>query len=182
MIAALYVDVAKGPYAAMEGVDCWGIERDAKTYDGPWPVVAHPPCGPWGSLKGLCTKQDPSCGPRAVEQVRMLGGVLEHPAHSGLWRHCVLPRPGWLPMATGFSLQVDQCRWGHKARKRTWLYIVGCTPVDLPPIPPWREPTHTATSSKRGPGCLPQLWSTEMHLTPPAFAEWLVAVARMCQR
>ena len=48
-VAALYVDVNRGPYPSIEGVDVWGAERDATVYDGALPVVAHPPCGHWGA-------------------------------------------------------------------------------------------------------------------------------------
>lgn len=68
---------------------------------------------------------------------------------------------------------VDQCRWGHPARKRTLLYIVG--PKGYPPIPPWREPTRYATGSSRGHKGLPE---GQRHLTPLAFARWLVELAR----
>lgn len=43
MIAALYVEKG-GAYYGLEGVDPWDEQRDARLYDGPWPVVAHPPC------------------------------------------------------------------------------------------------------------------------------------------
>ena len=46
MIAALYVE--KGGCYDMPGIDLWDIERDARLYEGPWPVVAHPPCERWG--------------------------------------------------------------------------------------------------------------------------------------
>jgi len=29
VIAALYVDIARGPYASMPDVDAWGVERNA---------------------------------------------------------------------------------------------------------------------------------------------------------
>lgn len=45
-VAALYID-PRGVYPQLTGVDCWGPDRDARTYDGPHPVVSHPPCGPW---------------------------------------------------------------------------------------------------------------------------------------
>lgn len=47
MIAALYVQ-ATGCYAGLDDVDPWPEERDARTYPGPYPVVAHPPCERWG--------------------------------------------------------------------------------------------------------------------------------------
>jgi hypothetical protein len=177
-VQALYVDPARGPYAALLGAEnCWGVERDAKMYGGPGPVVAHPPCGPWGKLRWNCRHQDPTCGPVAVAQVRAYGGVLEHPDGSMLWRHCGLPRPSSsVPMIAGreWSLAVDQCAWGHLARKRTWLFFVGISPANIPPLPPPGVPTMTIGTSRnarRGKKCLPK---TLRHITPPLFAEWLV--------
>jgi hypothetical protein len=47
MIAALFVE-RNGIYFGIPGVDPWDERRDARTYAGPWPVVAHPPCARWG--------------------------------------------------------------------------------------------------------------------------------------
>ena len=47
MIAALFV-ANPGCYIGLPDVDPWDKERDARTYAGPWPVVAHPPCVRWG--------------------------------------------------------------------------------------------------------------------------------------
>lgn len=41
MIAALFVQ-RDGCYWNLEGVDPWDEARDARLYDGPYPVVAHP--------------------------------------------------------------------------------------------------------------------------------------------
>ena len=182
---ALYVDLDRGPYVDLLGAaNCWGVERDAKTYAGPGPVVAHPPCGPWGSLRKFCTKQDPECGPRAVEQVRAFGGVLEHPQGSLLWRRCGLPRPfrsvpTFAPRE--WSLSVQQVDWGHPTVKPTWLLFVGVDPRSLPPMPPPGTPTHCLSGSAkpgdRGYTGRPVLWSRDAHLTPPAFARWLVDAA-----
>lgn len=180
MIAALYVDTRRGPYASIPGVECWGVERDAGAYPGPWKVVAHPPCGPWGGLSHLCTQQDPRCAVDAVGFVRRFGGVLEHPKGSRLWDACRMPAPGGLPDAYGgWTLEVDQCRWGHPALKMTWLYIVGTT--EVPTIPPPGTPTRLIDSPKsqknRQTDRLLHLPKSQRHLTPPAFAAWLVEVA-----
>ena len=46
-IAALYVETG-GCYFGLPDVDPWDEIRDARLYEGPWPVVAHPPCQRWG--------------------------------------------------------------------------------------------------------------------------------------
>src|SRR5574340_886870 len=61
----------------------------------------------------------------AVEQVRKCGGVLEHPEASTLWKDAGLPIVGSIDQYGGYTLQVEQFWWGHKARKRTWLYVCG---------------------------------------------------------
>ena len=42
-IAALFV-TNPGPYYQVPNVDCWDVERDARLYQGPYPIVGHPPC------------------------------------------------------------------------------------------------------------------------------------------
>lgn len=159
--AALYVDVARGPYAAM-GLDCWGVERDATMYPGPGPVIAHPPCEAWGRYAFKARTDRRHLALAAVEQVRRFGGILEHPAHSLLWREARLPWPGELPDAWGGrSAHVEQGWWGHPAPKPTWLYFVG---VELPPFPRER-PAAT--------GRVECMSRSTRHLTPPAFARWL---------
>lgn len=184
MIAALYVDVKRGPYATMQGVDAWGLQRDATTYAGPYPVVAHPPCAHWGRLKHFA-KDDGNTGPIAVAQVRRWGGVLEHPEHSSLWSRCGLPEPGWLPDEFGgYSLSVRQFDFGHLCEKWTWIYIVGVPVEQLPAMPPRRtdRAIHVVTNEQRKgePRYKPRIASSQVHLTPPAFAEWLVTAARRC--
>ncbi len=185
-VAALYID-PRGPYPALCR-EVYDEARDARNYWGPLPVVAHPPCGPWGRLRHLSTKQDPLAGLVAVTAVRLYGGVLEHPAHSKLWEARNLPRPGDSPDAWGgYTLEVCQVDWGHVARKRTWLYVVGCPRRALPRRPAPREPTHWISGGRGRKGkkskttpvpkgikiCSAQ----QCRRTPPEFAKWLIGIA-----
>lgn len=134
-VAALFVDDA-GPYAADPRFDAWGVARDARSYAGSDPVVAHPPCERWGRMaKGSPTAQrfeigdDGGCFKAALAAVRRCGGVLEHPQGSHAWPRFGLPRPpakGWSPPDEngGRSCYIDQGAYGHPAKKPTWLYAV----------------------------------------------------------
>jgi len=167
------------------GLDCYDSLRDARTFAGDGPVIAHPPCRTWGNLRTVATRapaDEHALGPWAVEQVRRCGGVLEHPAGSTLFEECGCGSAG----DCGFVLSVDQFHWGHRAAKPTRLYVVGCSPADVPPMP-HREgsPTHCIS---QGHGVrighplfksrVPQ-WERES--TPPAFARWLVDLALRCK-
>ena len=192
MVAALYVERG-GPYFSMPDVDPWDRERDARKYSGPAPIVAHPPCGPWGRLRHLYRGDEHDCAPLAVASVRKWGGVLEHPAYSRLWRLCRLPWPGEFPdECGGYTIAVDQCAWGHVARKTTWLYVVGVPmSVAIAGIRTGGTPTHwVAGFHQRGGGrpkyaasgrCAPpgiKICSAQQRRrTPPAFAAWLVDLA-----
>lgn len=142
-VAALYVE-KDGIYFGLPAVDPWDEERDARLYDGPYPVVAHPPCARWGQLAnvnharyGTPIGEDGGCFEAALAAVRKYGGVLEHPANSIAWKHFGLPpaqRGCWsttLSDPLGASTEVSQVAYGHLARKRTWLYAVGIDWRDL---------------------------------------------------
>jgi len=167
------------------GCEVWDLERDARLYDGRNPVVAHPPCRAWGSLSYWAK---PRSGERvlariALEWVRRNCGVLEHPQRSKLWLTEDLPVPGLIDAWGGFTFPVDQNWWGHKARKRTLLYVCGIRPSDLPPIPlDLRGPTHSMGlwSGRDRKRALPTVPKNEFDATPIAFAKWLVAVAEGC--
>lgn len=179
-IAALYID-PRGPYPKMPGVEPWDEQRDARLYMGHHPVVAHPPCGPWGRLSAYCRKQDPSLAVLAVAQVRRWGGVLEHPAGSRLFRECQLPWPGELPDEHGgWTLSVNQVDFGHVAVKHTWLYIVGTPPSSVRVTVPRGIPTHriAVDRRKRNAQGLKECSAELRRRTPHAFADFLVAIAR----
>lgn len=154
-VAALYVDPA-GAYADMNDVELWDEARDARLYDGPWPVVAHPPCARWSRLAGFVEYvhgykrgDDGGCFEAALASVRRWGGVLEHPAYSRAWDAFGLPEPLWRGGWTagtcgGWSCYVEQGRYGElPVKKATWLYAFG---VELPELrwgyTPDREGDH----------------------------------------
>lgn len=184
-VVALYVD-PKGPYPKLVS-EWYDAARDARTYEGSKPVIAHPPCGAWGMMKHLSNamgkEQEPTFALHAIEVVRRNGGVLEHPRGSALFEHEGLPLPGNLPDAYGgVTYEVCQCDWGHPARKRTWLYVVRVAPEMFPEAPEPREPTHWASGSRTAPrGAVPpgiKVCSVrQRRRTPEAFARWLIEVA-----
>lgn len=141
MIAALFVET-DGCYSGLPDVDLWDEPRDARKYNGPYPVVAHPPCQRWGKMwagspsviartgvrkiKG----NDAGCFKAALNTVRKFGGILEHPWGSHAWAHFGLNKPlragGWIAadFYGGWTCCVEQGRYGHYARKPTLLYAV----------------------------------------------------------
>ncbi len=147
-IAALFVE-KYGVYSGIPDVDVWDKIRDARLYDGPFPVVAHPPCERWGRYwfgspmlagRGIRKKKgdDGGCFLAALRSVRNFGGVLEHPEASAAWAAFGLlppPRSGaWVAAGDfiGWTCCVEQGWYGHRARKATWLYYVGSgTPPSL---------------------------------------------------
>ncbi len=181
-VAALFVR-SDSIYKQMPGVDAWDMERDARCWPGGAPVVAHPPCRAWGRLAHMANPRpdEKDLARFAVAQVRRYGGALERPAFSTLWADQHLPAPGVLDAVGGFTLPVLQQWWGHKAAKATWLYIVGIAPRDLPAMPyVMGEPTHVVAASRNRQRLrmVPEITKPEREHTPPAFAAWLVELAR----
>jgi hypothetical protein len=188
-VAALYVDPA-GIYSTMPGVDPWGEERDARTYAGPHPVVAHPPCARWGRYwhGGPSVRErrrlgdDDGCFDAALRSVLDHGGVLEHPEATHAWRHANIVAPprggGWVPAglfhAGAWTCCVEQGHYGHRARKATWLLLVGAEPPELawgPSVSKLKIDDGYHTQAER-------MGKRERAATPRAFAEVLVAMAR----
>ncbi len=198
-VAALFVQ-ADGVYASMPDVDPWPVERDARTYAGPLPVVAHPPCQRWGRFwHGSTAKPhqfklgaDGGCFAAALWSVRTFGGVLEHPADSNAWRWFGIAAPprsgGWIAADSfgGSTCYVEQGHYGHMARKGTWLYAAkvplieprwGQLPQRLHPVALARYGYEKA----RRIGMMAMIGGKDKtklrDATPPAFARWLVELA-----
>jgi hypothetical protein len=147
MIAALFVET-DGVYFGLPHVEPWDALRDAKTYAGPWCVVAHPPCERWGRFWHGSTRKshqyelgaDGGAFAAALNAVRVFSGVLEHPEGSHAWRAFNLNTPprsgGWVPadVRGGWTCCVEQGHYGHMSRKATWLYACG---IGEPPALHW---------------------------------------------
>ena len=147
MIAALFV-IKHGPYFGLPNVDPWDEARDARMYQGPHPVVAHPPCQRWGKMwadqPGHIAKtgqrktkgDDQGCFKSALFDARRFGGVIEHPWGSNAWPMFGITIPnrrgGWAKTdCGGWTCCVEQGAYGHYARKPTLLLAYGC---DLPEL------------------------------------------------
>lgn len=198
-VSALYVE-SGGVYASLPGVDPWDVARDARRYRGPHPVVAHPPCRRWGRywhggpsarerrIKG----DDDGCFAAALFAARTWGGVIEHPEASHAWRWFGLPHParggGWTAPDEygGRSCCVEQGHYGHRARKATWLYAVGCDPVELIWGPSegvrldagYHSAKERQADKNRARRDADRLTQVERISTPAAFRDLLLAMAR----
>ena len=90
-----------------------------------------------------------------------------------------MPKPGEPPDAWGgYTIEVSQHWWGHPAEKRTWLYIVGVPRDQIPPLPEQVPPPPSRVEGRVSRGVIERMAKSKRHLTPPAFAAWLVELAR----
>lgn len=208
LVAALYVETG-GSYFGLPGVDPWDEPRDARKYAGPYPVVCHSPCQRWGKLwagQPLWIKRtgqrkikgdDGGCFAAALAAVRKWGGVLEHPRGSHAWAHFNLNKPpregGWVPadFEGGWTCEVEQGRYGHYARKPTWLYAVNCDLPELdwgvsePKFPQWAIDKHGLDYCKRAGELAFQGGGTDSSVrigTPAPFRDLLIEMARSAGR
>lgn len=191
-VACLFV-MPDSVYKILPGCDCYDISRNAQTYKGDFPVVAHPPCQLWGAMAVVNFTRwggehnrpgnDGGLFAFALEAVRRCGGVLEHPAKSRAWAAHGLIKPkgaGWQKTIDGgWVCEVWQSAYGHRANKATWLYCYG---NPLPARWDRLQGTHqVGFYDQRGKAAnKPTLSKREANHTPLEFAEYLVAVARGC--
>lgn len=191
IIAALYV-IEGGCYFGLPDVEPWGETRNASLYQGPHPVVAHPPCQLWTRFAHVNYARwggehnrpgnDGGTFAAALASVRKWGGVLEHPAFSDAWKAYGLPRPvpgRWKKESGVHVCEVWQSAYGHKARKRTWLLYCG---FFSPPEAKWNRPEAThqiGFHDQRGKDKnKPTVSGKAASATPIEFRDFLISVAR----
>lgn len=179
-VAALFVR-SDSVYKSITGVDCYDRQRDALTFPGGIPVVAHPPCRAWGRLRRFAMPR-PDERPLALwamAQVRSCGGVLEHPWCSTLFFEAGCPGLEREDAFGGYCINIPQFWFGHRALKRTTFYVVGVPRRSLPSVPlKLGQPSHVVASSRRS-NCLPHVTRAEREGTPALLAKWLVDLARL---
>ena len=161
-------------YKQIEGVDVYDKRRDARTFPGGCPVVAHPPCRAWSKAWRHKAKPEPGekeLGVWCAERLRECGGVLEQPAGSALFEAAGLPLPGEV-RARLFTLVVEQSWWGYTVRKLTWLCFSG--------IPPAEIHLPFCLRDERGDRKrFENMSHAQRSRTVRPFAEWLIAAARL---
>ena len=176
---AVLCATAKSIYKTLPHLDVYDARRDARTFGGGCPVIAHPPCRAWSAFTAHQAKPEPGereLGLWCVEQVRTHGGILEQPAYSRLFQTAGLPGRNESD-SMGFTVEVWQGWWGTPTRKRTWLYFAhmpfNAADLELPfcllspngDCERWKQLSYAARSA-----------------TPLSFARWLVAYARCVRR
>lgn len=173
-IAALCVS-GRSIYKHTAGVLAYDKVRDARTFKGGMPLVAHPPCRHWSKFLAHQAKaKDPAremaLGVWCVEQVLKFGGVLEHPAHSKLFEACQLPRPNE-PVQDPFlyTVYVEQGWFGYASRKPTWVLVSGVPKAWLPSVP---------FLLGGGAKSIEGMSQFSRSRTVSSFADWLCQVAR----
>ena len=127
-------------YNQFDNVDVFDIDRDARTFDGLSPIIAHPPCRAWSAFCRHQAKPGPGekrLGLWCCEQLKKNGGVLEQPAFSRLFHAGGLP-PRGVFKGDLFTIEVNQSWWGYPMIKKTWLCFSRIDPheIQLPPQSP----------------------------------------------
>lgn len=191
MITALFVE-SNGVYFCDKRIDPFDIKRNALTYSGFNPVIAHPPCQLWGKMAKVNYKRwggehnrpgnDGGCFKFALDSVNRCGGVLEHPAQTYAFQAYSIPKPvrgRWLQIdIKTWVCEVWQSAYGHKANKATWLYYSGILePFDLD----WKRPIGShqiGFQDRRGKSRnKPTLSKKDANATPERFKEMLIRLA-----
>lgn len=109
LVAALFVR-RDSIYKALPGVDAFDFDRNALSFAGGMPVVAHPPCRSWGRLRAFVT---PAPGERdlAIFALTWCGSGVGHwsirPA-----RRCG-QQPACRHLASGMSSVAGPCRFSR---------------------------------------------------------------------
>lgn len=167
---AILCAARKSVYHELPDVDVYDLDRDARTFPGGMPIVAHPPCRAWSRLAKnmghVPIQAEIELGLWCCQQLRECGGIMEQPRGSLLFCEAGFPDSDiWIT-------EVHQVWWGYPMRKATWLAFCGIDPRAVaPPLrlhPRGYDRNKCSSMSER-----------QRSATTREFAEWLVALARV---
>ena len=148
-------------------MDCYDKDRNARTFIGDYPVIAHPPCRGWSRSMSKLSKPDPGEMDLAyfcIERILRNGGVLEHPFLSNFVTL-------FLEDVRFQVIRLDQDWFGNEFRKRTWLLMPRGYEVQEMPF---RLVTYGG-SKKQWANINPK----RRMETPIEFAHWLIDLVRL---
>lgn len=103
------------------GLETYDQKRDARTYNGSGPIIAHPPCRAWSAHMSHFAKPLPGEKSLALFCLRKIaknGGVLEHPANSKFFEQYNLHQDIRFKI-----IEIHQSWFGYPTTKRTWLLM-----------------------------------------------------------
>ncbi len=161
--------------------DVYDIKRNALNVSNTTPAIYHPPCRMWSRLKTLSNfyPGEKWLAVWSLIRIRKYGGILEHPAGSSLF-HKYAPLTPVPDSYGGFIISVNQHWFGHVAQKKTYLYIVGCSPSQLPPIPlNFSAIEYTISNSKKSKQKIKESPKKYRNYTPILFAQWLLDIIQV---
>lgn len=176
-IVSVLCAAPRSVYRDLPGVEVYDRRRDARTFAGDTPIVAHPPCRGWSAKTRHQAKPEPremELGLWCAEQLRRCGGVLEQPAWSHLFAAAGLPAP-LQTMGDLWTIQVEQYWWGYPTPKPTWLCfcrVAPCT-VHLP-----LRLRNRGSRKRNRYDAWSRLTAAKRSLTVGPFAAWLLEAAR----
>lgn len=168
----------KSVYHGMEAVEVYDHQRDARSFPGGMPIIAHPPCRAWSAYCSHQARPEPGekeLGLWCADQVRQWGGIMEQPAHSRLWEVAGLPMPGTGENDWSWSMEVWQAWWGFPQKKTTWLYFSGIAASEVH----YSLYLTRQGESRRSEQLMSRRQRSETTL---AFAQWLVEMARKARK
>jgi len=177
---AILCAASRSIYKSLPDVEVYDARRDARTFGGGMPIVAHPPCRSWSVKTKHQAKPEPGekeLGLFCCEKLKECGGVLEQPTFSELFEAGGLPQPGRPLDGDLWTIEVWQAWWGYPMKKTTWLAFCGIDPsqIEVPLRLHNREGSGQRRPYKR-------LSRNQRSATTREFAEWLVSAARLAEK
>ena len=154
MIAALYVETG-GCYFGLPDIDPWDEKRDARLYDGPYPVIAHPPCTRMAN-SGVMWLEKRNLWDDLDEATTFFNHFVEYgKAGNKIAIENPIPHKYAVEKIGKYSQVIQPYMFGHTERKATCLWLFG--------LPELKETNNVMEEMKK----LPKNEQQRIHYLPP---------------